>query len=116
MSTALADAVTAHKHPHGYEVTPLRTDGRTSGWLVVVRDESIAGRIAACVREASRRWRLTPQQSRVLERIIRGQSNAAIAADLDVSERAVELHITALFDKINVDGRAAMVAAVLLTQ
>lgn len=115
VSGALADAIASHRHSHGFEVTPLRVDGGACGWLVVMRDESIPGRISACVQKAARRWRLTPQQSRVLERIIRGQSNAAIADALEVSERAIELHITALFDKIDVEGRAAMVAAVLLT-
>ncbi len=114
MAGALADAI-AHKHAHGFDVTPLHAGGRAAGWLVVMRDESIHGRIAVCVQKAARRWRLTPQQSRVLERMIRGQSNAEIAATLGVSERAIEMHITGLFDKIDVDGRAAMVAAVLLT-
>jgi hypothetical protein len=46
---------------------------------------------------------------------VRGESNATFAANLDVSLRAIELHVTALLGYAGVDSRAALVAAVLLS-
>ena len=44
--------------------------------------------------------RLTPRESQILACMAQGRSNAGIAADLDVSERAVEKHINSLFAKL----------------
>ncbi|NED94411.1 response regulator transcription factor [Phytoactinopolyspora alkaliphila] len=44
--------------------------------------------------------RLTPREREVLERIAQGKSNAGVAADLVLTERAVEKHINALFAKL----------------
>lgn len=45
--------------------------------------------------------RLTPREREVLERMAQGLSNAAIAAALHVSERAVEKHIGSIFTKLD---------------
>jgi DNA-binding CsgD family transcriptional regulator len=82
--------------------------------IAIVRDASLDARVMSCVRGAARRWQLTPKQARVLELVIRGQATATIAAALAISERAVELHVTGLFDKVGVDSRSALVAAVLM--
>jgi DNA-binding NarL/FixJ family response regulator len=44
--------------------------------------------------------RLTPREREVLEGMAEGLSNAAIAARMVVTERAVEKHVTAIFDKL----------------
>jgi DNA-binding NarL/FixJ family response regulator len=44
--------------------------------------------------------RLTPRESEVLAEIAQGKSNAAVAASLVLSERAVEKHINSLFSKL----------------
>ena len=43
---------------------------------------------------------LTPRESEVLSEMAQGKNNAAIAATLLLSERAVEKHINALFSKL----------------
>jgi DNA-binding NarL/FixJ family response regulator len=44
--------------------------------------------------------RLTPRETEVLSEMARGKSNAAIAATLVLSERAVEKHTNAIFSKL----------------
>ena len=46
--------------------------------------------------------RLTPREREVLEQMAQGRNNAGIAAELHLSERAVEKHINSLFSKIGV--------------
>jgi DNA-binding NarL/FixJ family response regulator len=43
---------------------------------------------------------LTDRETEVLQRMATGLSNAAIAAQLYMSERAVEKHITSVFQKL----------------
>jgi DNA-binding NarL/FixJ family response regulator len=43
---------------------------------------------------------LTPRESQILACMAQGRSNAGIAADLGLSERAVEKHINSLFSKL----------------
>ena len=45
--------------------------------------------------------RLTPRETEVLGEMAQGKSNAAIAATLIVSERAVEKHANAIFSKLD---------------
>jgi DNA-binding NarL/FixJ family response regulator len=66
----------------------------------------------ARVATAAARWSFTPRQREVLELLLEGVTTRAIAATLRVSERAVELHITAMFDKTQVENRAELCAAV----
>jgi DNA-binding NarL/FixJ family response regulator len=49
---------------------------------------------------------LTPREREVLELIAEGRSNYAIAAQLVVSERAVEKHVTSIFSKLNLSATA----------
>ncbi len=44
--------------------------------------------------------RLTPREREVLGQMAQGRSNAAIARDLVVTERAVEKHVTSIFSKL----------------
>jgi DNA-binding NarL/FixJ family response regulator len=44
--------------------------------------------------------RLTPREREVLELMAEGRSNAAIAQEFVVSERAVEKHVTSIFTKL----------------
>ncbi len=45
--------------------------------------------------------RLTPREREVLEHVAEGKTNAAIARDLYLSERAVEKHINSIFTKLD---------------
>jgi DNA-binding NarL/FixJ family response regulator len=49
---------------------------------------------------------LTPRECEVLAQMAEGRSNHAIAADLVITERAVEKHITNIFGKLNLPGTA----------
>jgi DNA-binding NarL/FixJ family response regulator len=49
---------------------------------------------------ASALERLTPRETEVLAEIAQGKNNAAVAASLVLSERAVEKHINSLFSKL----------------
>ena len=55
---------------------------------------------------------LTPQQLRVLTMLARGLLNKQIAYELSVSEATVKAHVSAILQKLDVDGRAQAVAMV----
>ena len=44
--------------------------------------------------------RLTPREKEILAEMAQGKNNAAIAATLVLSERAVEKHINSIFSKL----------------
>jgi DNA-binding NarL/FixJ family response regulator len=59
---------------------------------------------------------LTPREREVLALMAEGQTNRAIAGELVVTERAVERHVTSIFDKLDLnaaDGGHRRVLAVL---
>ena len=45
---------------------------------------------------------LTPRERDVLRQVVRGRRNKQIAADLDINERTVKLHRTAITTKLQV--------------
>jgi DNA-binding CsgD family transcriptional regulator len=92
-----------------FRVTPLRNaEGGDVGYLVVERLDGTPRTIA----DAARRYSLTPAQTRVLERVARGASNATIAAELRVAERTVEAHVTAILVKAQVASRSALIVQI----
>jgi DNA-binding NarL/FixJ family response regulator len=65
--------------------------------------------------------RLTPREREVLELMAEGRSNRAIAEALVVSERAVEKHVSSIFDKLDLfpsdaDNRRVRAVLTLLTE
>ena len=58
------------------------------------------------------RWKLTPRQREVLELVARGTSNSEIARELEISERTVEVHLTAIFTRARCNSRAELIAVV----
>lgn len=56
---------------------------------------------ARSARRASKLDRLTPRELEVLERVAEGRTNAAIADDLVLTERAVEKHLNSIFSKLD---------------
>ena len=51
---------------------------------------------------------LTPAEHRVAELIARGLTNLEIAADLDMAERTVKAHLTAIYEKLHVSNRLSL--------
>lgn len=62
------------------------------------------------VEEVAARWQLTPRQTEVLALIACGHSNAAISTQLGISVRAVELQVTALLARTQVENRIELIA------
>jgi DNA-binding NarL/FixJ family response regulator len=110
---ALADAMKQRPNRYVFELTPLRIAGGAECYLAVLRHSPSEHRFATCTAVAAARWRLTPRRSEVLEMVVRGMANATIAAELGISERAVEGHVSAIFDRAGVENRAALVALVM---
>lgn len=94
--------------PGTFTWTPVSIPGFPPHWLVLGRRAPTdpAPRVAALARRAG----LSQRQQEVLAHVARGDSNRTIALALGVSESAVELHVTALLARLDVDSRAALVA------
>ena len=96
------------------DLTPLDDRGAKNHWLAVLRTSTEDSRVGDALARAASRLGLTRRQREVLEHVITGKSNATIADALRVSERAIEQHLTAIFDRAAVYSRAALVTYVLL--
>ncbi len=97
-------------HPR-WSVTPVHLRGGGVEHLVVERASS-GSREALQVARASALWSLTARQCEVLAKVIEGCANKTIAALLGVSERTVEVHVTALLAKAQVESRSTLIANV----
>jgi DNA-binding NarL/FixJ family response regulator len=73
---------------------------------------SLAGLSASDVPSA-RPWNLTTRQTEVLNLIVRGLTNTGIAEALGIRLGTVEFHISAIFDKVGVNSRAALIATLM---
>ena len=67
-------------------------------------DPTVVSQMLGRRRSASPLDELTPREREVLAQMAEGRSNRAIAADLVISERAVEKHVTNIFGKLNLPG------------
>ena len=98
---------TASTTEHGgrtWEVTPISGAGLPDWSLVVLRTLDAPPR---------RGWNLTSRQTEVLELVARGMTNTGIAEALGIRLGTVEFHISAIFDKVGVNNRAALIATVM---
>jgi DNA-binding NarL/FixJ family response regulator len=67
----------------------------------------------ACLAEAERKQApggLTPRELGVLRLVASGKTNKAIAAELSLSEKTVDRHLSNIFSKLNVNSRSAATA------
>jgi DNA-binding NarL/FixJ family response regulator len=53
---------------------------------------------------------LTPRELEVLRLVASGKTNKAIAAELFLSEKTIDRHLSNIFDKLDVSSRAAATA------
>lgn len=70
------------------------------------RSREVAGRLST----------LTQREREVLDRVVAGKTNRAIAEDLDISVKTVEAHRAHLMDKLGVGSVAELVQAALLSR
>ena len=78
---------------------------------LILNDTAAAKPMAQGVGASPARPLLTGRQIDVLRRLSAGQSNKTIARDLDLSEKTVKAHITAIFKALNVVNRTQAAAA-----
>ena len=70
--------------------------------------------LAAVVREAASdppSDGLTPREAQVLQRVLRGESNAEVGLALRISRRTVEKHLEHVYRKLEVAGRYEAIAS-----
>ncbi|MFG3437405.1 LuxR C-terminal-related transcriptional regulator [Nonomuraea sp. NPDC047897] len=76
-------------------------------------DPEVVRQLLARTSHADPLARLTPRERQVLERMAQGLTNASIAQELHVSQSAVEKHVNALFDKLELSHTAGYSRRVL---
>jgi FixJ family two-component response regulator len=72
------------------------------------RDARERGKQARLKKICDRFSTLSPREYRVLQHVVQGKLNKQIASDLDIHERTVKLHRTAIKTKLNVDSTAEL--------
>ncbi|WNG51165.1 helix-turn-helix transcriptional regulator [Archangium minus] len=92
--------------------TPLRLAGVPPHYLAVVQGEPANS--FARMHSVSAHWGLTARETEVLGRLVRGESNKAIALHLGCAERTVEVHVTRILAKAQVESRSALIARCFL--
>lgn len=83
---------------------------RLAGAVLVVMAGHATEGLAA---RAQAQWKLSPRQEQVVALLAEGRSNRAMAALMDVTERTIEQHLSALYARAQVDGRTELLAALL---
>ena len=107
----IVDAIGARTAHPRWVVVPVEARGRAREMLVIARAWT-GDRVAVQIARAAARWTLTPRQRDVLAKVAEGNANQTIAAMLGIAERTVEVHVTALLDKAQVENRAELVVKV----
>jgi len=98
-------------------VTLLTAGSGESFYVHVMMPGGEEGDLAVSVRELGverdafrHRYRLSNREAQVVELVLRGHGNVAIAATLGVSVGTVKKHLTHIFDKIGVDSRTQLIS------
>jgi DNA-binding NarL/FixJ family response regulator len=91
-----------------FDVRPIVSRGAPK-LLLLTRARQRTPGFETRLEQRRRDWSLTPRQVAVLERLGLGESNKEIAGRLELSERTVEIHVTALLRKARVDSRLSLV-------
>jgi DNA-binding NarL/FixJ family response regulator len=86
----------------------IRSAARGETALAPAVASRLVGRMRVPAEEA-----LTSREIEVLTQVAKGASNAAIAADLFISEATVKTHLIHIFGKLGVDDRTAAVVTAL---
>jgi DNA-binding NarL/FixJ family response regulator len=103
---------TRNRVPAPGAVKKVRGRDGVEGWFIVLprcEPRTTASRATLVARRAG----LTAAQTRVLLALANGLTNRGIAEELRLSTRTVESHLFAIFDKLGVSTRAAVLATLL---
>lgn len=87
---------------------PLRTAGLPDHYLVL--DPGPPLDPGSRLPVLTQRWGLTAREAQVLEHVVQGETNKAIALHLGCAERTVEVHVTHLLNKAQVESRSALIS------
>jgi DNA-binding CsgD family transcriptional regulator len=98
----------ATRGPGRFAVTPLVLPGHPTYFLCIERPRP-PDPTARCAAFAARHA-LSGRQADVLGLVVRGLDNKTIAAHLRCAESTVEMHLTAVYDRTQVESRAELVA------
>jgi DNA-binding CsgD family transcriptional regulator len=90
--------------PGRWEVTPIRRAGPRAWSLAILRTSE---------GPPPPNWKFTTRQTEVLNLVVRGLTNTGIAETLGIRLGTVEFHISAIFDKVGVNSRTALIATVM---
>jgi FixJ family two-component response regulator len=114
----------------GHGDIPMAVNAMKSGAADFIqkpfRDQDLIDRIHKALQQDKERraWRreeqiirerlktLTPRETEVMQRVVRGQANKVIALDLGVSQRTVELHRARVMRKLRMRSLAELVHAI----
>lgn len=108
---ALIDCARRPERAQRFSVTRVKGNDRRDHFLVIAKpDRSTEAQTRTLA--AAQRWRLSKRQREVLVLIIDGATNRVIAATLGIAERTVEVHVTAILDKAQVENRSELAASV----
>ena len=83
--------------------------GGDSSWQLIILRSTSSGVVERIAR-ATRMWNLTPRQAEVLAHLVQGDANKTIADKLDCAPGTIELHVSAILAKAEVESRAALIA------
>ena len=90
------------------DLLPIRASGLPPHAFVVQRKSPTLRQRAALF---GRRYGLSPRQVEVLVGLVEGRTNKEIAAALDIQEKTVELHVTAILRKTGAEKRSELITA-----
>jgi DNA-binding CsgD family transcriptional regulator len=93
-----------------WHVTRVAERGQTWRYLVIRKGDSL---VAHSARLAAQHWGFSARETEILQLLSEGLTNRALAAQLNVTERTIETHLTAMFDKAQVETRTELVARAL---
>jgi DNA-binding CsgD family transcriptional regulator len=101
----------------GLATTPVRGRGEADAFLVTERLAVVTSgpeaRVGARIRALAAKMELSARLTEVYALVVRGLSNQTIAAELAISQRTVEQHVTALLERAGVESRAALISQLL---
>jgi DNA-binding CsgD family transcriptional regulator len=99
-----------HGRGGAFRISPIFAPGVPSHFLAVQTASTLdrAPRVAAAAGSLA----LTPRQAQVLDLLVLGRSNKAIAKELACAEATVEIHVTAILAKSGCENRCEVVARI----